>query len=252
MKRFKAIISLVLIASTMILTSCLKETDPSENTYSVTTYCTIRGSYPNYRFYCDDGGIIIPSVESVAAINKSGSFGKQERAMISFTYKTKNVTKDELTKEDLVNDATLNYAMFFDTDEIIEKTEAEEKHITDKDSCAIVNKFVNAWVSRGFLTVIIQNAYYRDANGKVLDGDLNLVYDKEKIAENKFNLTLCYNDHKTKESTYVGTTAIVRTFSIDQLRALVPGTEKIALTITPANGGETLSFNVNRSTLVKP
>lgn len=253
MKHLKSFFTLAVIAATMMLTSCLKEADTSENTYSASAYCMIKGSYPNYKLYADDGlTVIIPSPESVSNMTKSKGFGDAERAFFSFGYKQKDFAEDPVSKQVTIKNATLNYGVIINVQSPVEKSVADEKLITDKDSTDFINTFSEAWIARGYLNLVVESSVYKDAKGNVLKPAMNVVYDITKFGENKMALTLCYNNHKNATLSYSGSVKDLYCFRISDLVSLVPGSDKISVVITPANGGEQKTITVDRSLFLKP
>lgn len=249
MKHFKSFFTLAVIALTMMLTSCLKEADPSENSYAAMSYFTIKGSYPNYKLYDDNGGIIVPTAASVQKLTDSNGFGDAERGMFSFTYKQKDISEDAVSKELLINNAILSNGALISVMNPIEKSVADEELITAKDSTASIYEFSQAWISRGYLNISMLGSYCKSGD-KVITPTLNVVYDLTEFGENKMKLTLCYNTHKTADLNYVDIMRTIRSYRISDLASKVPGTDKINVVITPANGGVQKTITVDRKMFV--
>ena len=249
MKKKHLFLTVLSAIATMTMTSCIDNEDDKDNTYTLQNYFTIRGSYPNYKLYGDNGGIITPSVSSVNSMTGSKGFGDYQRAFFYMTYTAGNFTEATEASEAIIDNATLISGTLIDTREILDKDKAELNHVMDSDSIAYINDFSDAWAGRGYITLIITSDYQVDSTGVGIIPTAELVYDTTAIEENQITLLVCYNRHKTNQTLTGGITSFATSYDATALSTLVPGTDNIKITFVPAAGGSTKTLTVPRNYL---
>ena len=140
MKHFYSI--LISAFAAIALTSCLGDSDESENTYTAYGYYTITGNFnSSYTLFSDLGGKVIPTMSSVANLTDNKGFGNHSRAMLYFTYKPSQVSQDQQT----ITGAELYDGRYFDEYLPLSKQKADEALVTATDSIFQIRELNDVW-----------------------------------------------------------------------------------------------------------
>lgn len=243
MKRTKFLLTLMLAGVAFLSTSCLsnEESDPQ-----ATCYVTIDGNYPNYKLYADGGGIITPTAESVNSLTSSKGFGNFKRAAFGMTYKTANVTTDEITGQTYIKDAQLTEGQLFPVNEIKTKLEAETELISSEDSTFAITEFTQVWAYNGYLTTLVRGYYSTDASGNGLYPTTNLVYDPSSLTTDAITFKMYYNRHSAQSAAIGGASSFATSYSLEDLVNIIPGSEDVKVTIQPDRGADPVTITVSR------
>lgn len=230
----------------MALASCNKDDDGGRRYLSA--YFTIAGDAKSgYTLYQDGGGIIKPSLESVMSMAGKDGFGDYERAHLSVSYKDTDIKTVEGGK--IVEGAEITAGDYLPLHFPITKAEADEKKITSSDSTFSVNRLSEVWIYRGFINTIV-NANTSMKDGKRISPDLNIVYDPDKVAENKIDFTVYYNRHTSKETNASSAVDFASTFPIYKMSELIPGKDSVEVTIH-IEGAKPRTVKIGRADLSK-
>lgn len=230
----------------MMLGSCLKNSDDN-NTRFLSGYFTIDGNVQEgYTLYQDGGGIVKPSTSNIISEVGENGFGNNERALMTISFVGPNMKPFD--DGVMITDAKLQSGQYLQTNMPISLAEAEAKGITMSDSSFAINKFSDIWIYRGFVNVFINaNAAIKD--NKIVVPDVNLVYDEEKIEENKIDFTVLFNRRAEKE-TNSSAVEVSNSFQLYRIADLIPGNDSIAITIH-AEGAKPQNFKIGRLDLNK-
>lgn len=230
----------------MMLGSCLKNSD-DDNTRYVSGYFTIDGNANDgYTLYQDGGGILKPStMHLLNEIGKDG-FGKNERAMLYFSFEEKNLTPYE--DGIMITEAEIQSGKYLPLVMPISAAEAEEKGQVQSDSSFAINQFSNIWIYRGYVNVTI-NANASIKGDQLVAPLVNMVYDPEKIADNKIDFTVLYNRRTGKETNSTAI-EISNSFPIYKMADMIPGNDSVSITIH-AEGAKPKDLKIARVNLRK-
>jgi len=247
-KRFySALVAIVAaIAIGGVSTSCIEGV---ENTVYLQGYFTITGDLTNgYTLYQDGGGVIKPNTNSVLSLAGEKGFENNERAYFAFSYTESDVKDYE--EGSMLSNAKLVSGYYLNTVKPITVTEATEKKINDNDSIFPINKMNYAWAYRGYLNTLI-NANPAVVNEKTVNPDVNIVYDPDKMENDKLDLTIVYNRHAPQYANTGTYLEFVCSYPIYELASLVPGSkDSIDVTLT-TRGIDPVSFKIGRNDLKK-
>lgn len=220
--------TIVLIAVTCFLAiSC--GTNDSEAAYLKSVCCNVEvGSNGTLTFLSDNGETIYLSPESdIIVRDQLGT--KMERIHLLIKYNESDMT--------VVNGkTTIKNAVALDgTQKIIVNTPmtssvAEEKNWLAKDSLFNIRSINEAYVSNGYLTIIV-NAPYSIVNNYSVYPGVNVVIDREEMTENAMTVHLLYNCHSPKTATTYNDNFIT-SFPINIYKTIVPGSDDINVTVT--------------------
>jgi hypothetical protein len=209
------------------LTSCLGDSDESENTYTAYGYYTITGNFnSSYTLYSDLGGKVIPTMSSVAQLTDNKGFGNHSRAMLYFTYKPSQVSQDQQT----ITGAELYDGRYFDEYLPLSKQKADEALVTATDSIFQIRELNDVWAYRGYLNTVI-NATYSSVNGVNVKPTVNLVYDPATITENAITFNIYFNRHSEQNATSNGPVYFYTSHYLNFIDELVPGSDDVTITI---------------------
>lgn len=220
MKKFFSILCAGLVAG-VAFTSCLGESDDSDNTYSIAGYYTITGSMlTGYTLHQDGGGTIIPSTSSVANVAGASGFGDHKRAMLMVQYKASMVSSDnnKITGGEIISGSYLAEK------QIQSAQEAGQSGMTSADSIFSVNTFDALWSYNGWLNAGVTGRYSQ-VDGKNVVPSFLLVYDEDKLVADSLFLTLLYNRHSPQNAIAAGSTQTYASFPLDDMRDVVPGSK---------------------------
>ena len=234
----KTLISLcAVLLSAVSLSSCLSDSDESENTYTIGGYYTITGSVADgYKLYSDFGGTIVPTTTSVVSICGTSGFGSFTRGMFYFTYTLDQVSADGST----ITNAELSTGTYMSTSDPMTLAEAESKHLAD--SATAILDVAEFWAARGYLNFNVQGYY-----GLTEDApSCAMVYDPASISDDAITVTLYYNAHCTSFYSYSN---FYYSYPLSSLLDLIPGSGNVTITIQ-TEGCETEQLNVARSEFV--
>lgn len=182
---------LIALASVFTFSSCLDDSDNSEQA-SYYSYVTISGdSAFGYTFYADNGSILMPTSTSVETVLPGLSGSSVKRAFIAFDI-ISNAPADGILKEgqtyqiNLVSSYWGNYAI--PTYNTIRSREATDSLHTDNQRISNVDN--NIWAINGYVNAQITLDYQQ---GQAFY--LNTFYSEEDIdvTNNTLNLNLYYN-----------------------------------------------------------
>ena len=236
MKTVKNII--LTLGAMCMLSSCLKD-NPVDPTNYFSNFFTITGSESNPTFYCDGGGKMTLSSESL----KDVKFNGYKRAFLTVSYSV-----DQLDKKSNI-DWTLKLAdvvsgQFIPSREILDMEAAESGNLTSADSLSKILTLNQPWGYKGYATMIVEGPYIiKGANGIL--PTMNLVY--ESVSENKVKCTLLYNEHKKTSGLSNGTIeALMTSFDISPLKEIVPGTDSVTFTVS-CMGVKDMQFKIGRA-----
>lgn len=145
---------------------------------------TIIGDSTNgYYCYLDGGGLVISYDRGLAGI---------ERGYFAFNY----MEDDWKTSADnvmYINNAHISPYSIYDVIHPINVGEAENKHITDKDSCLIPPLLSLDYGYRGYFDLKTGLSTVNLINGEKVFAKLNMVYDPAKQTPDTLLLQFCYN-----------------------------------------------------------
>lgn len=208
-----------LLCSAVGLTSC---NDDEVSKIQVSAFGTLEGSYPNYSFYVDGGGVIRPSVESVVKFTSGKGFSDNlKRAWMVFVYEQPNLTYAPTSDPAVKGEAIISKAEIVGGKAIpvvypLEAAEAEAQKVTDRDSLFAINSFDHVWYYRGYLTARVSSNYSIKNNEGVYP-TMNLVYDPVDYSSDTLRLKLCYNRHSSSTDVVGGTDIFDTSFPMNSL-----------------------------------
>lgn len=231
-KKFLSAISLVLaLCAAPTLTSCLEDVDEGENEALFQGYFTTDGTASSIILHQDGGGTVYPDVST---IKNPADFLKNERYLLQFKYKQKNISEDGNS----INSAELYGGEVIPVSNPMTLALASDsiRQVMSTDSLFSMRKLTGVWAYRGYLNVIINGDYsYVVKNGETvyIRPTITAVFDPEKLQEpDRLDLTLCYNRH-TDNSAYTATAYdFMTSFRLGQFAALVPGNDSIRITLS--------------------
>lgn len=251
MKRINFLLAAALMATTVLTTSCLGDDDATDNNdYTLYGYCTIAGTNPNYKFYFDGGGLVIPSTTSITTATSGTGFGNNTRAYFYMTYKGKNYTTNS-DGEVQVTEAEIQTGTILPVRNIRTQSEAFADSITANDSIYTITSLDNVWAYRGYLTTLVTGPYATNTSG-ALYPRVNLVYNPEDVSENAIKFHLYYNARNTTGTSMSSYTySFATSYPLYYLANIVPGSGDITMTFD-TDGGESKSIAVTRDNLTPP
>ena len=230
MKYFYSI--LISAFAAIALTSCLGDSDETENTYTAYGYYTITGDFTTgYTLYSDLGGKIIPTTSSVADITDSKGFGNHTRALLYFQYKPSQVSQDQTT----ITGAELYDGRYFDELNPLSLEQANNAQITATDSIFQITELMDAWAYRGYLNTVI-GATYSTVNGVNVKPTINLVYDPASITENAITFDIYFNRHSPQTAPSNSPVYFYTSHFLNSIDELVPGNDDVTITVKASNG----------------
>lgn len=210
----------------VVFTSCLKESDPADNTVTAQGYCTFEGTWPTYIAHFDGGGTATFSTEAMTRLGEKGFASK--RAWLYISFREGDATTNETTNEISIKNANIYDGELVPVAKIMTEEEMTEKNLNVEDSLFTISRIKEAWGYRGYITTVVNGSYSYVKNvGK--RPTINLVYDG--IEENSLKLKLCYNRHSEKNAQF-GNADFNTSFSLEGLSNLIPGTDSVKVTIS--------------------
>ncbi len=207
MKKMKLAVMVTALVSVFGFSSCLDsgESGPATRSWIV----TVTGDrYTGFKFYADNGGILVPTSASVSAVGES--LEKVKRMILSYSFVNEEVLPSTPT-ENTTYDVTFQGGAPIDTKNVINLYQNEEADtlITNKDEIGSFN-IVSAY--KGYITVASTFNYSGDSKKLPY---MNMAYNSEvdvDAANNALNLTLYYDNNT--ENAYQQGTDILYSFQL--------------------------------------
>lgn len=228
-KTYTSILSLASLMGGVLLTSCLG--DGTNKTHSEALFTVVKeGSAVS--LYADYGGLVRPSIKSVSDLTNNEGLKDGDRVYMLYQYTDDNI-KDEPGKGKYIIDAELLQGRLIPKYNVMMQSEAEAKHILDKDSLFTMtgdDSSVYFGAYRGYLTTRF-NGYFSVVNNKGIYPSINMVYDPaENERPNELKLKLCYNRH-TANDVQRASEVFFATYPLSAFSSLISGQDSITITI---------------------
>lgn len=180
MKR-NLILGVVLFAIIAVYTSC--DSNEDDGTRGFMSNATIVGNATNgYHCYLDGGGLVIsqsPNLENI------------ERGYFGFNYMGNDLKSNE--GEMYIDKAHVYASLIYDIIIPISREEAEAQQILDKSNCQVPSLLSVGNGYRGYLNLHGGFTTVNLVNLEESRGELNIIYDSEKLSSDTLRLQLCYN-----------------------------------------------------------
>ena len=206
------------------LSSCLEEGE-SDNRRGSYGFFTVGQRNPMtniYTLYCDNGGRIEPTIESVMSMTKSEKgLDAYERLYVEFLYHDTDVT----TENDIqvVHNADMQYALVLPTGIAYPPSATVEiEKITDKDSICNITTIKDLWAYGGYINVGVYGPYYKERPTMSLYCD--------SVNTDFAHLRLCYNRHDSKNS--LGSDTYYSSFRLQFLQPSIPGNDTVNVVLS--------------------
>ncbi|MEG2151382.1 MAG: hypothetical protein RRY36_09205 [Bacteroidaceae bacterium] len=181
--RIKKILKALLLCFCIISITCCNNKDDDLGFRGFMSTATIVGDSINgYYCYLDGGGLAISHDQRLAGI---------ERGYFAFHY-----TEEDWRSADnamYINNASVFPNSVYNVIRPISKEEADNKHITDKDSCMVPKHLSLDHGHRGYFDLHTALSVGNLIDGKKVFAKMNIVYDPVKQSSDTLLLQLSYN-----------------------------------------------------------
>ena len=207
MKKMKLAVIFAALVSVFGFSSCLNsgESGPSTKYWPV----TVTGDrYTGFKFYADNGGILVPTSTSVSSVGES--LEKEKRILLYYSFVDEETLPSNPT-ETTTYDIIYQGATSIDTKNVINLYQNADADtlITNKDAIGSFN-IMSAY--KGYITV--EAAFNYSGDAKKLPY-VNMAYNSDvdvDVSNNTLNLTLYYDNNA--ENAYAQVSGVLYSFQL--------------------------------------